>query len=132
MNDGYSLIEMLIVIALLALVATLTIPRLTRDESNSSAFAVGLSTYLNTAGHYAQSHETQICVTQQGGKVTTIPQTEEPLPIPGSVALELSDYCYDSQGKVSSTQEITVQNSKDINDTTILTIDPIYGNVRPK
>ena len=104
MNDGYSLIEMLIVIALLALVATLTIPRLTRDESNSSAFAVGLSTYLNTAGHYAQSHETQICVTQQGGKVTTIPHT----------------------------QEITVQNSKDINDTTILTVDPIYGNVRPK
>lgn len=127
---GYTLIEMLIVLGILALVLALVVSRLSRPGDPVAPFAAGLVSYLNSVSADSSSREQGSCVSLQAGQIITTPAlSPAPLPLPQGVTINLPEICYDQAGRVSTAQRLTVA-SEDASSTAEVLIEPGYGNAR--
>ena len=128
--SGYTLIEVLIVLGILALVMALVVSRLSRPSDPVAPFAAGLVSYLNSVSADASSREQDACIRLQAGQIITTPAlAPAPLPLPQGVTLNLGEICYDRKGRVSTAQRLTVA-SDDGATTAAVLIEPVYGNAR--
>lgn len=127
--DGYTLIEMLVVIAIVALIATLVAPRFSTLAPDPSAASVSLSSYLNSAASYASSHETQVCLAKSGNQITSQPGGQV-YTVPDGLEVGLSPFCYDAKGRVGSAFSISLSNVK--GESASVRVETGYGNVRPE
>ncbi|KQR11258.1 prepilin-type N-terminal cleavage/methylation domain-containing protein [Deinococcus sp. Leaf326] len=129
-TSGYTLIEVLIVIGILALVMALVVSRLSRPSDPVAPFAAGMVSYLNSVAADASSREQGACVSLHEGQIVTTPAlTPAPLLLPQGVTVNLPEFCYDAKGRVSTAQRLTVA-SDDASTTADVLIDPGYGNAR--
>lgn len=128
MRAGYTLIEMLVVIALIGLVAALVVPRLSRQGPTPSAVSISLSSYLNSAGSYASSHEQQVCVSKEGEQIKSVPW-EERFSIPKGVSITPFSFCFDQKGKVPYPISILLDNGSEY---ASVRVGTSYGNARPE
>lgn len=129
-TSGYTLIEVLIVLGILALVMALVVSRLSRPSDPVAPFAAGLVSYLNSISADASSREQGACIRLQDGQIVTTPAlSPAPLPLPQGVTVNLPEICYDRTGRVATAQRLTVA-SEDGATTAAVLIEPGYGNAR--
>lgn len=129
-TSGYTLIEVLIVLGILALVMALVVSRLSRPSDPVAPFAASLVSYLNSISADASSREQGVCIRLQDGQIITTPAlSPAPLPLPQGVTVNLPEICYDRTGRVATAQRLTVV-SEDASTTADVLIEPGYGNAR--
>lgn len=127
-TSGYTLIEVLIVLGILALVMALVVSRLSRPSDPVAPFAAGLVSYLNSISADASSREQGACIRLQDGQIITTPTlSPAPLLLPQGVTLNLPEICYDRTGRVATAQRLTVASEDGITSAAVL-IEPGYGN----
>lgn len=129
-REGYTIIEMLVVLVILGLIVTLVIPRLAQSRPDASATALSLSSYLNSASSYASSHERGLCLTLAGDRIRGSWDNE--FTIPPGLSVSFPYLCYDPKGMVAASQLIRITDAKDSSNTASVFIGAGYGNARPQ
>jgi len=139
MHYGFTLVELMIVLVVIALILSLTLPRFSNDTRNAQAFGLALASYLNDAGSAARSSQVATCVARNAGNYTQTKggvATGEALPLPNHVTTEThAPICYDAFGRLIGTARVihiadSAAEAGAGTWTTQVSIGGIYGNAR--
>lgn len=129
-REGYTIIEMLVVLAILGLILTLVVPRFAQTRPDASATALSLSSYLNSAANYAASHEQHLCLTLAGDRIRG--SWEHEFIVPQGLSVAFPSFCYDQKGRIPSQQVIRITDAEDSSNAARVVIGAGYGNARPE
>ncbi|GAA5533938.1 type II secretion system protein [Deinococcus aluminii] len=129
---GFTLVELLITIGILALVLALAVPRFANPSRDTAAFGLQLAALLNDAASMAKNQQTGTCVTLDSTQYaltrTGASTPDQTLAIPAGVTPQAHPpICYDAFGRLigaARTLRVTRPDGADA----VITIDADYGN----
>lgn len=133
-SAAFTLVELLVVIAVLGIVLSLTLPQFKNPSRDTAAFALKMAAMINEAGADARSLQRENCVWNRG---TAVVQTSHSnfsenmqLPYPQGLTVTPSVHvCFDAFGRLigpGRTYRVRKEGAADA----LVIIDPGYGNAR--
>ena len=129
-TQGFTLIEILVVLGLIALALALAWPKTDTQSRLPGQFAEALSAYLNAAAAGADGRQSDVCVQKSGQAAVTTPATQPALKIPKEIETDLSQVCFSRTGQPTSAVNIGVKHVKDADYTLHVASEGIYGKIR--
>lgn len=107
-NSGFTLIEILVTLGLIALVLALTWPKAATGERRAAQSAEALAAFLNAASSAADNRQIQVCVKQDGNSVVTVPEVQAAMPVDRNVTMTFTEACFDASGRPTAAIEASV------------------------
>lgn len=131
---GFTLVELLVTIGILALVLALAVPRFQNPSRDTAAFGMQLSALINDAASLAKNQQTGTCITLHSTQYaltrTEVGTPDQTLAVPAGVTPQPhTPICYDAFGRLIGAARILRVTRADGADA-VITIDADYGNAR--
>lgn len=131
---AFTLVELLVVIAVLGVVLSLTLPQFKNPSRDTAAFALKMAAMINETGADARSRQSVSCIQDGPDGIAQAYQAaqneDNTLPYPNGVTVTPNvSVCFDAFGRLMGagrTYRVLKSGAADA----LVTIDPGYGNAR--